>query len=61
MAVIVVSSEGIPLNQCSEKRARILLDKKKAEVLNKEPFTIKLLDKTAHLSNNKVGGINNAS
>lgn len=41
--VYVVSKDGKPLMPCKEVVARLLLKDKKAKVLRREPFTIKLL------------------
>lgn len=43
MLVFVLSKEGKPLMPCSPRTARKLLEEKKAKVLSREPFTIKLL------------------
>ena len=40
--IYVISIEGYPLRPCSPAIARFLLKIKRAEVVNKEPFTIKL-------------------
>ena len=42
MKVYVISNEGYPLRPCSPAIARFLLKIKKAEVVSREPFTIKL-------------------
>jgi hypothetical protein len=46
MSVSVLDVNKLPLNSCSEKRARLLLKRKRASVINVNPFTIKLLDRT---------------
>jgi hypothetical protein len=46
MAVDVLDNDGRSLNPCSEKRARILLKRKRADVIGVDPFIIKLLDRT---------------
>jgi hypothetical protein len=45
MAVIVLDRVGRLLNPCSEKRARLLLERSRATVNQIDPFTIKLLDR----------------
>ena len=44
--VYVISIEGKPLMPTSNAKARKLLKQKKAKVIKREPFTIKLLYKT---------------
>lgn len=46
--VNVISIEGYNLMPCSNPVARLLLKQKKAKVINKNPFTIKLLYKTTN-------------
>jgi len=46
MAVFVIDCNDKPLNDCSEKRARLLLERKRALVVQTNPFKIKLLDRT---------------
>lgn len=43
MLVYVLNKHGQPLMPCSARKARLLLKQKKAVVIRKEPFTIKLL------------------
>jgi hypothetical protein len=45
MCVFVVDSLGSPLMPCSERRARLMLRAKKADVFCKSPFTIRVLDR----------------
>lgn len=45
MAVVVLDRVGRKLNPCSEKRARLLLERSRATVAEMNPFTIKLLDR----------------
>jgi 5-methylcytosine-specific restriction endonuclease McrA len=45
MAVYVLDKKGKPLMPCSEKRARILLDRRRARVHRMVPFTIRLVDR----------------
>lgn len=42
MKIYVISNEGGPLTPCSPAIARFLLKIKRAEVISREPFTIKL-------------------
>lgn len=43
MLVYVISREGRPIMPCKPQRARKLLNQKKAEIVDHEPFTIRLL------------------
>ncbi len=45
MAVFVLGKDGKPLMPCSEKRARLLLDKNRAVVKRVKPFVIQLKDR----------------
>ena len=45
MAVFVMGKKGKPLMPCSEKRARLLLDRVRAVVVRLYPFTIRLKDR----------------
>ena len=45
MSVTVQGKDGKPLQPCSEKRARLLLDRRRAEVVCTDPFVIKLGDR----------------
>lgn len=45
MAVYVLDKKGKPLMPCSEKRARILLERRRARVHRIVPFTIRLVDR----------------
>ena len=47
MAVFVIGSDGIPVMPCTPKRARLLLERKKAYVVKIKPFTIKLKDRSS--------------
>src|SRR5690625_4024702 len=46
MAVFVLGKNKRPLMPCSEKRARLLLERGRARVHRLVPFTIRLLDRT---------------
>ena len=46
MAVFVLGKKGNPLMPCTEKRARLLLDRGRAVVIRLYPFTIRLKDRT---------------
>ena len=46
MAVPVQDKDSKPLQPCTEKRARLLLKKGRAEVVGTDPFIIKLHDRT---------------
>ena len=43
MLVYVINKDGKPLMPCSPRKARKLLEAKKAKVIRRTPFTIKLL------------------
>lgn len=43
MLVFVINKHGEPLMPCSTRKARLLLKKKKAKIINYVPFTIQLL------------------
>jgi 5-methylcytosine-specific restriction endonuclease McrA len=45
MAVFVLGNDGLPLMPCSEKRARLLLDKNRAIVKRIMPFVIQMRDR----------------
>ena len=46
MKAYVISNEGYPLMPCEPVIARLLLKSKRAKVIKREPFTIKLLYET---------------
>lgn len=46
MVVFVLDKHQKPLMPCSEKRARLLLNKKRARIHSNFPFTIRLIDRT---------------
>ena len=50
MAVFVIDKRGIALMPCSEKRARLLLERGRARIHRLMPFVIRLVDRTAHNS-----------
>ncbi|AEK58647.1 HNH endonuclease domain protein [Acidithiobacillus caldus SM-1] len=45
MAVLVLDKHKKPLMPCSEKRARLLLERGRARVHRMVPFTIRLVDR----------------
>jgi 5-methylcytosine-specific restriction endonuclease McrA len=45
MSVFVLGSDGKPIMPCSEKRARLLLERNRARVVKVFPFTIQLRDR----------------
>jgi 5-methylcytosine-specific restriction endonuclease McrA len=47
MSVLVLDRHKKPLMPCSEKRARLLLERKRAAIHRRYPFTIRLKDRTA--------------
>jgi 5-methylcytosine-specific restriction endonuclease McrA len=47
MAVFVLDRHKKPLMPCTEKRARLLLERDRARVVRMVPFTIRLVDRTA--------------
>ncbi len=46
MSVFVLGSDRRPLMPCSEKRARLLLERRRAAIIRRYPFTIILKDRT---------------
>ncbi len=50
MAVLVLDKRKKPLMPCSEKRARLLLERRRAVVHKMRPFTIRLKDRTVETS-----------
>src|SRR5579875_464819 len=48
--VPVLDSRGAPLDPCTEKRARLLLERGRAVVVSRNPFAIRLKDRTAEQS-----------
>lgn len=50
MAVFVIDRKQIPLMPCSEKRARLLLERGRARVHRMIPFTIRLIDREVEKS-----------
>ncbi len=61
MVVYVISVDGRPLMPCSPRKARVLLRDGKAKVLRREPFTIKLLQKSGNAVQEIVGGVDTGS
>jgi 5-methylcytosine-specific restriction endonuclease McrA len=51
MAVFVLDKKHKPLMPCSEKRAKLLLKKKRARIHRLYPFTIRIIDRTVQESN----------
>lgn len=45
MAVFVLDKQGRPLMPCTEKRARLLLERGRARVHKRQPFVIRLVDR----------------
>ena len=45
MAVLVLAKRKKPLMPCSEKRARLLLERGRARIHRMVPFTIRLVDR----------------
>src|SRR5262245_41955017 len=50
MAVFVLDKHHKPLMPCSEKRARLLLNRRRARIHSMAPFTIRLVDRTVETS-----------
>jgi hypothetical protein len=50
MSVFVLDKQKKPLMPCTEKRARLLLERKRAVIHKLEPFTIRLKDRTVQNS-----------
>lgn len=48
--VPVLDSKGVPLDPCSEKRARLLMERGRAVVAGRSPFAIRLKDRRAETS-----------
>ena len=59
--VYVISIEGKPLMPTSNAKARKLLKQKKAKVIKREPFTIKLLYKTTSYTQALTHGVDTGS
>ena len=55
--VYVISKDGKPLMPCENVVARLLLKAKKAKVVKKEPFTIKLNYETTEYTQNLTLGV----
>ena len=47
MAAFVLDRQGLPLMPCTEKRARLLLERARARVHRVVPFVIRLTDRRA--------------
>jgi hypothetical protein len=47
MSVTVLDESGNILDPCTERRARILLDRNRASVVNRNPFTIRLINEVS--------------
>ncbi|MDN7182375.1 RRXRR domain-containing protein, partial [Caballeronia sp. SEWSISQ10-4 2] len=45
MAVFILDRQGLPLMPCTEKRARLLLERGRARVHRVVPFVIRLTDR----------------
>jgi hypothetical protein len=50
VAVLVLDRHKKPLMPCTEKRARLLLERDRARVVRMVPFTIRLVDRTVERS-----------
>lgn len=61
MKVYVISNEGRPLMPCEPAIARLLLKSKRAKVVRREPFTIKLLYETTNYVQNLTLGVDTGS
>ena len=61
MGVLVYGMNGLPLMPTTERKARILLKAKKAEVVCRIPFTIKLLYKTGSTTQRIRRGVDTGS
>ena len=59
--VYVISKDGKPLMPCENVIARLLLKAKKARVVKKEPFTIKLNYETTEYTQNLTLGVDTGS
>jgi hypothetical protein len=59
--VYVLNKFGKPLMPCSSRKARILLSEKKAKVISKTPFTIKLLYGSTGYKQQVVAGLDTGS
>lgn len=57
MSVPVIGQNGMPLMPTTERKARILLKNKRAEVICRHPFAIRLLYKTGCATQNGSIGI----
>lgn len=61
MKVYVISNEGHPLMPCEPVIARLLLRSKRAKVIRREPFTIKLLYETTNYVQKLTLGVDTGS
>ena len=61
MKVYVISNEGYPLMPCEPVIARLLLKSKRAKVIRREPFTIKLNYETTEYIQNLALGVDTGS
>lgn len=61
MKVYVISNEGHPLMPCEPVIARLLLKSKRAKVIRREPFTIKLLYETTNYVQKLTLGVDTGS
>ena len=61
MKVLVIGMNGLGLMPTTPRKARILLKEKKATVVRKVPFTIKLLYKTGCATQAKGLGVDTGS
>ena len=61
MSVLVIGRNDRPLMPTTERKARILLQQKKAEVFCRHPFTIRLLYKTGCATQEGCIGIDTGS
>ena len=61
MLVFVINKHGEPLMPCSPRKARLLLSNRQAKVINKIPFTIKLLYGSSGYKQEVIAGMDTGS
>ncbi len=61
MLVFVINKHGEPLMPCSPRKARLLLSNGQAKVINRTPFTIKLLYGSSGFKQEVVAGMDTGS
>jgi hypothetical protein len=57
MSVTVIDDSGVALDPCTERRARILLERNRAVVVSRNPFTIRLIDVSGGAMSTQESGV----